>query len=405
VQIRRCLSGVGQNALVNPEQEGRAGWQIFISGVLAALILVLPAVAFIAGERGRPSQNRPLAEIPNLTEGWGTFDQMARYLDDRIPLRSRATQLDSWIDRNFFDEDPAFGGASSPLVVQGENGFAFLAEDFEVACSPTGSIEQSVNTVEILERLFTSAERKFLVSIAPNKSTVLEGQVPKDLALGPCWKAHTDQLWESLRSSDSSALVDLRSELETSDLFGNRDLYFKTDSHWSSAGSLVVMRTILNRLSPGAWDESDVQEASYRDYIGDLSLVNGSQRSEQIAVYELARLEVTENQRTILNSELTNTNLRIRNEGPDGSLVKGRTLLISDSFGDVSLERIAPYFEDLTFIHFSDWDPTLFASQMEKADTIWIMTAERYFTWRFSLFLGEPLFLESLDAALNQPEK
>jgi hypothetical protein len=165
------------------------------------------------------------------------------------------------------------------------------------------------------------------------------------------------------------------------------------------------MRTILNRLSPGTWDESDVQEASYRDYIGDLSLVNGSQRSEQIAVYELARLEVTENQRTILNSELTNTNLRIRNEGPDGSLVKGRTLLISDSFGDVSLERIAPYFEDLTFIHFSDWDPTLFASQMEKADTIWIMTAERYFTWRFSLFLGEPLFLESLDAALNQPEK
>lgn len=390
---------------MNPEHQGRAGWQVLASGVLAALVLVLPALAFVAGERGQPSQNRPLAQFPSFTEGWETFDQMARYLDDRIPMRSRAIQADSWIDRNIFDEDPAFGGASSPRVVQGDEDFSFLAEDFEIACSPTGTIEQSMITLDVLEKQFTSAKRNFLVSVAPNKSTILMDKVPDDLALKPCWKSFTESLWLALRSLETNSLIDLRQELETSDLFGDRNLYFKTDSHWSSAGSLVVTRSILDSLAPEVWSDRDIPGPIFREYVGDLSLLDGSQRSEQIAFYEVDRETVAETSRTKLDSELTNTNLRIRNEGPDGSLVKGRTLLISDSFGDVSLERIAPFFEDLTFLHFSDWDPTLFASQIQQADTIWILTAERYFTWRFSSFLGDPLFLESIRAQLEQSEQ
>lgn len=403
--MRCCPRATGQDALVNPEQQGRSGWQVIVSGVLAATILILPALAFVAGERGQLSQNRPLAEVPNFTEGWETFEHLASYLDDRIPLRSRAIQLDSWLDRNLFDEDPAFGGASSPRVIQGRDGFAFLAEDFEIACSPTGTIEQSLITVDVLEKLFTLAKRNFLVSVAPNKSTVLMDNVPDELALKPCWKAYTDELWKALRSTDSKSIIDVRRELETSDLFGDRDFYFKTDSHWSSAGSLVVARAVLSSLSTGVWDDRDIPRPAFRDYVGDLSLLDGSQRSERVAFYEVGRQGVTETSRTNLDPESMNTNLRIRNSGPDGSLVKGRTLLISDSFGDVSLERIAPFFEDLTFTHFSDWDPAFLASQMEQADTIWILTAERYFTWRFSSFLGDPSFLESVRELLGQSEQ
>lgn len=386
-------------------QDRPTKWLGSASGLIATALLVLPAIAFIAGERGRPAQNRPLADLPTFTEGWNSLDQLARYLDDRMPLRSQAIQLDSWIDRNVFTEDPAFGGASSPLVVQGRNGFAFLAEDFEIACTPTGTIEQSLSAFESLETLLTSTDRRFIVSLAPNKSTILMDEVPDDLALRPCWKSYTDILWKSLRSINSETFVDLRKELEESDLFGDRNLYFKTDSHWSSAGSLVAVRAVLSALSPEVWRESDVQKPVLRDYTGDLSLLEGSQRSESIAFYEVARQDITESRRTILNSKLKNTNFRFRNVGPEGTLIKGRALLISDSFGEVSLDRISPFFEDLTFIHFGDWDPELFALQMEQADTIWILTAERYFTWRFSSFLGDPTFVDSLESLLGGSEK
>ena len=46
--------------------------------------------------------------------------------------------------------------------------------------------------------------------------------------------------------------------------------------------------------------------------------------------------------------------IRYRSSGPPGRLIRRRTLLVRDSFGTMSIETLAPYFEDITFLFWSD---------------------------------------------------
>lgn len=390
---------------MNAVAGGRRRWPRAVIAGVSLLILFAPLTALVLGQRGRPLENRPLAPFPAWDSGWSGFGQAARFFGDRIPLRTQAIRSDSWIDRKVFGEDIAFGGASLPQVIRGDDGYLFLAEDFANACSPTGTVEEAVANMHKLGDLIRGTGRQAVFMVAPNKSTVLRSEVPSDLAQKQCWEDFSQSLWQALGTTTTKSFIDLKAGLEGPDFHGESPLYLRTDSHWNSAGSLVAVKAAVDAFQPGVWNDSDVAFDGETDYRGDLGLLDGTKESETARVFEVRRRGVTEVSRVPVDDSFTNRNLRIRNSGPEGTLVRGRTLMIADSFGEVTLERLVPFFEDLTFVHFSDWDDQKFAALMREADNIWVMTAERYFTWRFTLIIGSPEFQSLLrsDPQMMEP--
>lgn len=370
------------------------------------LVFFAPLLAYSVGKRGAPIENRTPYPYPPLTFRWDYFADFGAFAGDRIPLRPRALVADAWIDQHVFSEDPAFGGNASPTVVHGDDGFLFLAEDFNNACEPTGTIDGAVDVMEQLGDIIHDSGRQPVFIIPPNKTTIHGNLVPKDLTKLDCWTRFTDDLYTALSKSDAAGFVPVRDLIEDEIVRTRDPLYLRKDSHWNSLGSLVAVKAVVDLLAPGMWRDSDVNYEGLGKYTGDLTALEGLPSEDESDFYGVVRPGVTQTSLEVLDPTLSpGINLHYTHAGPDGSLIPGRTLLILDSFGEVSLHRIAPYFEDLTAIHFSNWEPNLFANLMAEADNVWIMSVERYFTWRFCQMLGFPDFLTLLTDTLNAQER
>jgi hypothetical protein len=374
------------------------------TAALAFLLFFGPILAYASGQRGAPVENRPATDFSELSVSWDGFSTLSKFIGDRIPLRSRAIKSDGWIDQNVFDEDPAFGGGSSPLVIHGNDGYLFLAEDFNNACGPTGTIDGGIANFISLSKIISDSGRRPLLMIPPNKSTIMSAFLPQDLAKKDCWNSFTTTLWNSLASADIPGYVDLRGLIEKEMSQTREPLYLRKDSHWNSAGSFVAIKSAVNYFDAQVWQDSEISYAGLTNYVGDLTIFEGMPVDDQTGSFDLNRPDVIETNREIYSPDLANLNLHIEQSGPTGSLVQGKTLLISDSFGEVSLHRIAPFFEDLTFIHFGNWDPNLFAQLISDADNVWFMGVERYFTWRASDMIGSAEFLDLLQTTLVAKE-
>ena len=374
----------------------------FLICSVSALIFFAPLMALLAGKRGVPTENRVAYSAPSLNTGWRYFADLGLFAGDRIPLRPRALTIDAWIDQNMFDEDPAFGGNASPSVIHGSDGFLFLAEDFDNACAPTGTIDGAIQRMEEIGQMISESGRRVVFVIPPNKSTIHRQLVPKDLAKFGCWSQFTTELSESLSKTKTEGFLPVRQLIDDEVARTRNPLYLRKDSHWNSLGSLVAIKAVVKTLEPAAWDDGEIIPEGLGTYIGDLTVLEGLPSKDEAEFFGVLRPQVTQVSQVVLDQSLSlGLNLRFVNAGPKDSLVSGRSLLILDSFGEISLGRISPYFEDLTAIHFANWEPNLFAELIAQADNVWIMSVERYFTWRFTEFLGDPTFLALLENKLN----
>ena len=371
---------------------------------IAFLLFFGPILAYAGGHRGAPVENRPPTDFSELTVSWDGFSILSKFISDRIPLRSRAIKSDGWIDQHVFQEDPAFGGGSSPLVIHGTDGYLFLAEDFNNACGPTGTIDGAIANLISLSEIILDSGRKPLMMVPPNKSTLMSQFLPQDLAKKDCWTSFTNALWGSLQNTDIPGYIDLRSLFENETSRTREPQYLRKDSHWNSAGSFVAIKAAVNYYDSQVWKDDQIKYSGLTTYVGDLTTLEGLPENDQSGSFDLNRSDISEISREVYSPDLGNLNLRIRQSGPSASLVKGKTLLISDSFGEVSLHRIAPFFEELTFMHFGNWEPALFAKLISEADNVWIMGVERYFTWRLTDMIGSPVFLDLLKTTLGTKE-
>ena len=107
-------------------------------------LFAAPAISYATGNRHTPSLNRALTDAHGFQDGWEIATIAGKAVNDRLPLRDRAIDIDSFIDREIFNEQPAFGGSATPQVLEGSDGFLFLKDAFDAACNPHGT-PQSVS--------------------------------------------------------------------------------------------------------------------------------------------------------------------------------------------------------------------------------------------------------------------
>ena len=360
-----------------------------------------PRYAFVVGEHGAPIENRAPVAFSGLDNGWYSLSQLSTFLNDRLPLRSRAILADAWVDQNVFNEDPAFGGGSNPRVIRGKDHVLFLADAITAACTPNAPPEDSVANLDRLATIISASGRRVVTMVAPDKSSVHPELLPEGMDGRACFDDYSSALWHDLRAADVPGFVDLQTALIDESTATRELLYLRNDSHWDSAGSIVAVRQMVDSLAPGMWRDDEVNYQGLGDYTGDLTGLLGNPQIDQAPIYTVVRPDVTSVSVEQIDDIEGGFNQRFINDAPPGRLIPGRTVMFLDSFGLVSMSQYVPFFEDLTVMRLVDFDADRFTNLIASADNVWIMSVERSLGFRLLEEIGSPAFLDELDTALN----
>lgn len=375
--------------------------KVFI-GLACAAILFAPAIAFVAGSRGAPIENRASVPFQGVEPGWRAFTEFGRYIADRLPLRADAIRADAEIDEGLYGEDPAFGGGSSPRVVRGDDGFLFLADAIDNACAPHLTAAETADNLDALATAIADSGRTVLTMVAPDKSSVHPGLLPASLEKRACFDAYTEQLWSDMASDGIPGYLDLRAELIRGSAESREPLYLRKDSHWDSAGAIMGVKSAIERLQPGLWDDDEVQYGGLGDYTGDLTGLLGNPQLDQAPLYAVVRPDVVPVSTEVIDDLEGGFNRRFVNSAPPGRLIPGKTLMFLDSFGLVALPNIVPFFEDLTVVRYIDYEPSKFTALIEQADMVWMLCVERSLGYRMKMEIGSPEFVSTLRSSLTE---
>ena len=372
--------------------------------LIASISVALHFLPFVAiGTNGSATsvENRTIASMPSWSDGWEFFKNLGPFIGDRLPLRSKAIRIDAWVDQKVFGEDPTFGSSASPRVILGKNGFLFLADAIDNACSPNMSPTESPQHFKALSTLLAKSGRKVAMVVAPDKSSVQAELLPDDLLNRKCFDEYTNTLWNSLDSAGIPGFINLRTPLVSAANSTRRALYLRKDSHWDSAGSLTAARLLIEHFDKELWSEATIEKETTIQYQGDLTGLRGMPETDDAPLINLSLPNVK-----VLSEENVKEldfvdNKRVT-RGGSNKLIQGRTLFLLDSYGLAALPQIAPFFADLTTVRLTDFDKTKFSQLFNEADNVIIMSVERSFGYRMLAEVGSTDFLAYLSENLTR---
>jgi hypothetical protein len=140
-----------------------------------------------------------------------------------------------------------------------------------------------------------------------------------------------------------------------------------------------MVQAILARVGGGVRVQaSEVVDPGPVDYTGDLTTLLGSREPDRAQRREIRRRRGAQR-------------------------VPGRTLLVKDSYGDVALPQLAPYFAQLDAIDWVGSSPSAIADAVARSRTVIFETVEREFDYRaFALGEAGPPVLAALRRRLGR---
>lgn len=376
---------------------GRSASIRTLFAILAVIFFATPIAARLFGVTAESFENRRFAEAPKLSQGWDAFSQTTRFLTDRMPLRAEAVRANTRIWTDVFDATPRYGSAQAPgddqalpfagaavagaaagketsaphaeaaQVLVGKRGWLFLKGEQDRSCQPFLPVRQALERWQGLARQLRSEDRRVLLVVPPDKGSVYPEYLP-DFPHDECAAAGKRQLWSLLDRAEADSLaIALKDDLLEDKRAVGDDLYARKDSHWTTLGSLRLVRAVVNRLGR-------VVPAPAR---------TGRVRVKSHEIVNPGRAEYTGDLTALLGAPETDTQARreIRRD-PEAPRVPGRTVLVGDSYSDAPLPQLTPYFEDLLVLSWVNTPAAKVADEIERADTVILETVEREFTYR-----------------------
>ena len=365
------------------------------------VVVALLGIAFFAtpvglravGVTAHPFENRVLAGPPKLSQGFDAFDQTTRFFVDRMPLREQAVRANTWLSRHIFDTTPRYGegafaaagrsglpfgqplaaqpaGAQRPRpnqpapsgnhAVVGRDGWLYLQGELDRACSPFIPFAQAASGWERIASIVRASGRRAVVLVVPDKSTIYPEHLPASFAQKQCSEQNRQALWSAIGAAARGNVVGLRSALLAAKEHAGDGLYRRKDSHWSTLGTLALVRAALARVGGGVRERpSEIVDPGPATYTGDLTTLVGAAEQDRAQRRDVRR-------------------------APGAPRVPGRALFVYDSYGQLALPQLAPYFANLRSIDWSQITPAGVAAQVARSDTVIFETVEREFDYRAS---------------------
>lgn len=341
-----------------------------------------PTLAFAVGDRAVELENQRLPEFPELFQGWGFIPQFETWGIAHLPLRQHAVRGNVALSDFLFGQPPSYNNGKKPTyprVIEGRDGWLYFGDDVAEACRPRGSLTETLDRVRRLAEIVRQSGRKFLFTVAPDKTTVYPDRLPERFLGKDCMNRRKREFWTALAKSDLTGYIDLRTPLQTLQRESRKPAYWRTDSHWNDRSAALYGMRLAEALQPGLTKDSRLAEVGRRARVGDLGPLLGTPREETIDLWSLTRDGVRQVRQDNSRMPLWFT---VSNVSEGAPLFKPKTVLIGDSFTRSSVPWITPYFADLTVLR-SDTPakagPDRAAEQIAASEVVVFEMVERYF--------------------------
>lgn len=365
--------------------------------VAAVLYFFLPVALLLVGVRPAEFENRRLTEFPSVTDGWGFFTGLEKWASDHLPLRDHAVAAADGISRGVFGEAPKFERPTAPAgpvqttppkdpsldkpeptafvpVVEGKDDWLFLGSDIKHACQPLVPQPDTLARIEQLRAAVEASGRKFILAVAPNKSTMVADYLPARYFGKDCAQTARDQFWRDIVTNPS--MLDLRAALREAEKRTGTSAYSKTDSHWTHDGSLVVAKAVAEAVKPGTTKTWKTEKVATHDRPGDLSALLGRQTTDPVPNYSIAT--DGDNGRD-MPPPFSDRDPKHLTQDPARGVLTMKAGVVGDSFGYYSAPYVAAAFTDVRIQHVegATKDPHALGRLLAETEVVVVIAAER----------------------------
>lgn len=352
------------------------------AGAAAVVFLLVPALVFVLGVRPVAFENRALAPLPVLSDGWGFLGGMPQWASDRLPLRQQAVQAADGISEGVFDEpfplgaSPAAGGAVGPVapavpgqdaqagtgtrpmdnpnidrvveagfdpVIQGTDGWLYYGYDVFAACRPTNPLSDVQRRLQRLRSAVESSGRQLVVVVPPNKSSAVPEHLPAEYTGRSCYDSYQQTFWPAVVTAGA---LDLRPALAAA-AGTDGPVWFQQDTHWTYAGGRVLARVLAEQVQPGVtsgWSDLGGDDV---DGPADLAAFLGTPRTSRVPYVGLD-LDGTGN--TVRDPESSDSGITRTTAAAGPGRVTAPLVLLGDSFSSFAQPFVSAAFPSSTFV-------------------------------------------------------
>lgn len=367
-----------EHPLHRPRHGGRQLVALLCAGVFFALSLL----SWVSGARPEPLENRPLAEFPGVTRGWGFFTGLNAWAGDHLPFRRGAVRAADAISHVVFGEParpqrgvhtpPAGIGEPPkpppqpdenvfPSVIEGKNGWLFLGHDVSYKCVPEKDLNQVIAGLRRWRQVVEASGRRFQLVIAPDKSTMYPQNLPGTFAGKECATRATADFWRRL--PPTTGAIDMREQLRVFSERANRPVYHDVDTHWTHEGGVSMVYQLAERLQPGITASWRTEPGRQWEHPADIPPLRGQDRQVHIQAYSLAPDGTTDN--TQIQPSDFHRPLHLESPVRPG-MIDRPARMVGDSFTQFASPYLAAAFSDITIEH----PDTLAADPQEAGRTL-----------------------------------
>lgn len=391
--------------------------------VAAVIFFLTPAIAALAGVRPAQIENHRLAGFPSITAGWGFFTGLNGWATDNLPLRNAGVQAETALSQALFGELPAYsgiyrqatggpvGGTASPTtqpdsstptdmsqVIQGRDGWLFYADDMTAKCHPVQPLASTIAGLQALRAAVESSGRRFVLVIAPDKSTVYPQYLPASYPDQQCARQASSAFWSQV--TNQAGALDLRAGIQA--LARTAPVYYSQDTHWDDLGALYMLRSVVEAIAPGTTATWHYQRGPTVTGPADLAALSGQTATHTDQTFRLLPDGVTD--RTGPPTLDLAQPVISRNPATTGMVTDPVTVL-GDSFLLPATRYLPAAFSDVTASYYGSAgsEPALVQSTLVTAKTVVLEVVERNLTGGTTPLLA-PQVIAGIRAALaNHP--
>lgn len=364
----------------------------------ALIFFCVPILLLIVGVRPEAIENRRLASFPSPADGWDFFTGLSPWATDYLPLRGDAVSIEDWVSRSLFGEPPPLGqqeqssgpvqgpvsppegdrdgqeSAGFPSVIEGKDGWLYLGDDVRRACQPKRSMDEVMGSLRKLRSVVEGSGRKFVLIVAPNKSTMVPEFLPDRYAGASCSREVRSEFWQ--RVVLEGGAIDVRSVLGPAAARVGSPLYSKSDSHWTFVGAIAMTASIAEHIEPGVTATWQVKPSTMTRRAGDLPPLIGRDDRDELRAYELA--PDGQNVLSRLAARPFREPLDL-NQAVTKGVVGSSVGMVADSFSLPATSYLAGGFSNLTIVHTDivGGDPVRMGAMLASKDVVVVEAAER----------------------------
>jgi alginate O-acetyltransferase complex protein AlgJ len=391
-----------------------SGNQRRVAVLLAAGFFFGPALAYGIGFRPAAIENRPLTARPALANGWGFFDQATRWATDHLPLRDKAVHGNVSLSERVFGQPPQYGsndtgplggavvgsqtgqpqqnGPAYPRLIQGTDGWLYFGGDVIGPCTPVLPVPEVLGRINRLAAAVEKSGRRFVFTIAPDKSTVWPANLPAGYLGKDCSTTRRDQFWAAVRATPPSGYFDMRGVVEARQQRTGKAEYWPSDTHWGPWSAETYSLEMARRIDPGAFTETlpSIGCVGTTTHVGDLGVLLGHRQQDTQPNCRFASATAPGGYVAPVESSPDGKPLPGFGNVPthvDGTysaktglpVARTRAVLFGDSFSSIARTSLLLLFNNLTLMHneAANAFPDAVAQQMVDSDVVAYEIVER----------------------------